>query len=111
VTSKSSEFPSKLLAHMMDSMKAEDRPKVDHWAEIQELARIDPACRNAVLAVQAGRMSIQESALALALIQTKRAMELRDGAVEFLRLAPMPPIVIPADQWRGQVLDGKTGPA
>jgi len=65
VNEQYSAVPPELLAYLMSNMKAEHQPKVDPWVEIQELARVDPACRNAVLEVQCGRMSIQDAALAL----------------------------------------------
>ena len=86
--------PPEILGYIMAGLRAEEKP-IDPWLEIQELARVDPACRNAVDAVRYGRMSVQDAALALALCQTKRAIELQERAVELLRLMPMPPILAP----------------
>ncbi|MDR6389262.1 hypothetical protein [Paraburkholderia phenoliruptrix] len=87
-------LPSEMLGSAVDTSRTGEQ-RIDVWGEIQELAKVDPACRQAVDAVRYGRMTVQDAALALALCQTKRAMALHDQAVEFLKLAPMPPIVMP----------------
>lgn len=81
------------MAYLLDGMRSEEQ-RIDPWEEIQKLARVDPACGNAVDQVRYGRMSKEEATLWLALYQTKRAMTLHERSVELLKLMPMPPIVM-----------------
>jgi hypothetical protein len=62
----------------------------DPWQQIVDLARVDPACRQAVDAARYGRMSMQDAALALALVQTKQAMKAHEMATDWLKLNPAP---------------------
>lgn len=88
-------LPTENLYRALGALK--DEPQPDPWMEIQELAKVDPACRQAVDAVRFGRMSVQDAALALALCQTKRAMMVHDEAAKLLRLMPMMPLEIRKD--------------
>jgi len=107
VTERWTELSPETATSVLANLRADERAS-DPWQQIIDLARVDPACRQAVDAVRYGRMSIQEATLALALCQTKRAMALHEQAVELLKLMPMPPIVIPASQWRGPTHEGPT---
>lgn len=85
-------LPIEMLMRAFGSMQSEDR-RIDPWQEIQELARVDPACARAVDCVRYGRMSMQEAALWLALYQTQRAIKLQQMATDWLKLNPAPLVV------------------